>query len=247
MHDFGQLVYMDMHKTGSSQTSHFLRACCVLPEVSFVKHAFLRSRRKADAYYFTTIRNPLSAYFSLFRYGLDGKGGYFLRMARKGHGHLYRNDAASYAAWLRVTLQPDHMAHMYGGLSKFMELGFGVLSARHMLFSLEKPKKRIETCQSQSEAVRLFQAGNINHSVVQVEHLNDGLVKLATRTKPDLFDQGRVHTYFAQQAALPINRSISEVMGDVRLDDATLDLLYARENLIFDRYYGGRSALDAAR
>ncbi len=246
MHDFGHLVYMDMHKTGSTQTSDFLAECCTLDLVHFKKHQFLQTRRRPRAYYFTTIRNPLSAYVSLFRYGLDGKGGYFQRMSRKGFGDLYRKDARAFEDWLAVTLHPDHMTGIYAGLSTFLGLGMGLQSARHMLFSLEKPKKRIEQCATKAEAMALFDNRKITSLVIPLEGLNAGLMDLATQLKPEFFDQARVENYFAASKDRRVNRSKSDLSGDIQLSDAMLETLYDRERLIFDRYYGGADGLQHA-
>ncbi len=243
MHDFGTLAYMDMHKTGSSLTSQFLKTCCLLDEKAFTKHKFLDQNRNPETFYFTTVRNPLSAYISLFRYGLDGKGGYFQRMTRKGYGRLYRADADAFHEWLDLTLQPAHMAQMYGGLAKLSELGFGLQSARHVLFSLEKPKKKMHRCNSMKQALAVFERGNINSLVLRSETLNAGLMDLATRILPDAFDQSRAQTFFADRDAVRTNQSFSQIAGDIDVDGALGDQLYAREKLIFDRYYGGKSAL----
>ena len=83
MIDFGKIVYLDVQKTGSSFVARFLGECTTLPERSRHRHAPAKALRP-DAFYFTTVRAPLSQYISLFQYGLQGRGGMVERFREAG-------------------------------------------------------------------------------------------------------------------------------------------------------------------
>ena len=89
MHDFGKIVYLDLHKTGSTYISAFLTACCLLTENKFSKHDWIRADYDSNNFYFISIRHPLSLYSSLYRYGLDGKGDVYNRLRKSNNLSTY--------------------------------------------------------------------------------------------------------------------------------------------------------------
>ena len=91
MHDFGELVYLDLHKTGSFYTSSWLREAIILNEQKFRKHVCIRGDYNQNTFYFITVRNPLSMYSSLYRYGLDKRGAVFKALNMANKTHVYKN------------------------------------------------------------------------------------------------------------------------------------------------------------
>ena len=84
MHDFGDIVYLDLQKTGSTFVSEFLRFACVCPERKFQKHGWITDDLRSSATYFITVRHPHALYSALYRYGLDRKGAIYNRLHRAG-------------------------------------------------------------------------------------------------------------------------------------------------------------------
>ena len=75
MDDFGRIIYLDVEKTGSTFISKFLQENMACQRVRKVKHGRIGNDFKKDSFYFISVRNPLSQYLSLYRYGCGGKGG----------------------------------------------------------------------------------------------------------------------------------------------------------------------------
>lgn len=127
MHDFGGLVYLDLHKTGSNYVSAFLRASCTLREVKNEKHKPITSDYRSDSFYFITVRHPLQAYASLFRYGMGGKG--FVRhwLGRAGHNALYGEGPGAFAQWLSFVLDSQNAASLGADYAAFV----GVPDVKH--------------------------------------------------------------------------------------------------------------------
>jgi hypothetical protein len=91
MHDFGEIVYLDLQKTGSTFVSEFLKFACVCPEQKFQKHGWITEDLRSSATYFITVRHPHGLYSSLYRYGLDRKGAIYNRLQRAGRLSTYES------------------------------------------------------------------------------------------------------------------------------------------------------------
>lgn len=237
MHDFGKLVYLDMHKTGSTTTSEFLRRCCEYDEVSFKKHAPLRRRRKPDTFYFTTVRHPQSLYKSLYRYGCTGQGGVFERFQKFGKEDLYQNTPESFAAWLKACFEPAFLAQCYPGLAHFFKLGFGLQSARHLVFSLDKPMDRIAACKTYDDAVDLYRTRQITDLVIKNETLDKQLDELALTILPQAFNLRRTIEFFDIELQLNTTRANSVSDLDSAFDGDVMTTFLEQERLLLETFY----------
>lgn len=236
MHDFGKLVYLDLQKTGSTFVSRFLNETCVRAARKEIKHGriyFLDYKRRA--FYFITVRHPVSQYSSLFRYGLDGRGGLYERLTRVGKADLYKNDAESFNRWLRFILDFQNAALLgegYDNVPTNYDLGF--LSFRYLMLSMVRPEK---TLLQKPDTVALEQyvkqRSIVNH-VIQNERLNEGLLDLATNIKPEYFDQTKVREFFKNPHRVNVSRTEDNAVNDIEND--VYALIMKKERILMDCY-----------
>ena len=238
MHDFGKLVYLDMHKTGSTTTSSFLRQCCMYDEVFFQKHAPLKAATKPDVFYFTTVRHPQDAYVSLFRYGCHQmRGGYYHRVKTQGKAHLYQDDSKHFNEWLRFTLHARNAKFVMPELPKLIGLGMGLQSARHVLFSIARPVEKVKKCATLDDVFDLYREESFNNLVIRNEALNDGLKRLSKTLLPQGFDQDKVDRFFSNEKSYLRNVSDTGSKSDLVLDDALLATFQDKERLLLENFY----------
>lgn len=87
MLEFKSFTYLDLEKTGCTFLRDALAAICEEPPVADVKHAPLATMTGKPR--IMTIRHPLNYFLSLWKYGLDGLGGFY--------GHYHASHPMAYA------------------------------------------------------------------------------------------------------------------------------------------------------
>lgn len=75
MLEFKDFVYLDLQKTGCTFLRDILKRVCVDPPVRDMKHVPLPAM--PDKPRLMTIRSPLDYFLSLWKYGLDRRGGFY--------------------------------------------------------------------------------------------------------------------------------------------------------------------------
>lgn len=249
MHDFGKLVYMDLHKTGSTYVSRFLNEACVLPMVREVKHGRVgRKDYDPGAFYFISVRHPESIYRSLFRYGLDGRGGLFENLSAAGHAALYADSSEAYNRWASFLLNEANAGYLQEGYAQIAGLyDVGLLSHRYLMLSIASPVASLRLLRWRSQPLRALQgrkwtgdliamadeAGFID-AVVRQESLRDDLRELATVTKPEFFDQAKVTAFLADDPS--VNASKKGEQTPLVLNAENRSRIEHKERLLY-RYY----------
>lgn len=230
MHDFGNLVYLDLQKTGSTFVSRFLRYACDLPEVKYQQHRWITDDYRRDATYFITIRHPLEIYSSLYRYGLDKKGGIFLRLEKARRLGAY----ASFETFIRFMLDPANAEKLHPCYSRELAMQIGFMSFRYLVLNLQHPFNRISTSLKQGRPVADLMSQTIVNHVLRNESLNADLLKLSTEVLPQHFNAEKVEVFLA--AAPRVNRSsiASDALQIVSRE--LLDRVAGQERLILDHY-----------
>ncbi|SFM82173.1 hypothetical protein [Marinobacter pelagius] len=185
MHDFGDLVYLDVHKTGSGFVSKFLSAIMPEREVSRRKHARIGERVngevvtpfKPDATYFITARNPFSQYLSLYKFGLAKRGSLYTTLQKRGKADLYSDASADgFFEWLDLVLDPKN-SHLLGGKYKLTDVeSIGLMSFRFIALSMSDPLAKIKG-KKYSEVSDIFHENRIWSFMIRQEGLTDNLKK----------------------------------------------------------------------
>lgn len=230
MHDFGDLVYLDLQKTGSTFVSRFLRYTCALPEVKYQQHRWITDDYRRDATYFITIRHPLEIYSSLYRYGLDQKGGIFLRLEKAGHLEAY----ASFETFIHFMLDPSNAEILHPLYSKELAIQIGFMSFRYLVLNLQYPFNKVSSCLKRGRPVADLISQSIVNHILKNETLNAELLKLSTEVLPQHFNAEKVEAFLS--AAPRLNRS-SIASDALQIESRELlDKIAGQERLILDHY-----------
>lgn len=235
MHDFGKLVYLDLHKTGSTLVSKFLTCACILPLVREEKHEPIKGRPRRGTFYFVTIRHPLRQYSSLFRYGLDRKGGLFERLSSRGLANLYTRENGAFNRWLMFMLDFENARHMGEGFERVPEsYKLGFLSYRYLMLTLPRAKKTILRKSVHLDIVEYHNEMNFVDLIIRNEELTDGLKRLATEIRPEFFDQCKVREFFSEDRRTNVATIKADSIGEVAED--VLKLISVKERVLLKLY-----------
>ena len=230
MHDFGNLVYLDLHKTGSSYVSEFLRHSCLLREKKLVKHDWIREDFRKEAKYFITVRNPINIYSSLYRYGLDRRG--LVYNSLKVHNLL--DNYASFDNFVKIILDKKYAKLLGYGYNEKISEEIGFISFRYMKLSLQYPMKKIsDSIRAGSPLIKL-KSQFITSYILKNEILNEELLKLSTKIFPDYFDVIKVNNFLSSAPRINAS-SMSPNMVYIK-STALSDLLKIKESLLLSLY-----------
>ena len=230
MHDFGKIVYLDFQKTGSSFVSQFLRAACIHPERRLQKHAWIEDDFSRDASYFITVRHPLMLYSSLYRFGLDKRGGIHARIMKANRATVY----SSFESFTAFLLDPGNAAilHPYYGENAAREMGF--MSFRFLLLNLQFPLAKIGECIARGDALSSLMGQSIISHVLKNENLNSELLRLSMELLPQHFDAAKAKEFLARAPRVNESKTGPDAL---RLDSQEIaDAVSARETLLMAHY-----------
>lgn len=230
MHDFGKIVYLDLQKTGSNFVSQFLRAACIHPERGLQKHSWVDADYREDSIYFITVRQPVMLYSSLYRFGLDQRGGVYVNLRVAGMLSVY----SSFETFTDFLLDPANAVFLHPHYDRRIAEEMGFMSFRFLLLNLQAPVGRIGRCVEQGQPLSsLMQQSIINH-VLKNESLNFDLLRLSTETLPEHFDRDRARAFLA---AAPRANPSKMAADALRIESRELlDRVAAREQLLMTCY-----------
>lgn len=230
MHDFGKIAYLDMHKTGSSYVSRFLRACCALEEVRFRKHDCVRNDYNPECFYFTSIREPIGLYSSLYRYGLEEKGGVFHSL--KHHNLLSCYE--SFNSFTSLLLDSDAAPCVAPGYTTEIAQQIGFMSFRFVTLSLQFPGPQITNAMKQGQEIRSLEKNFITSFEMKTENLTDDLKSLSLVIFPQYFNENKVGRFFDENEAS--NKSAIPHESIDALSNELKDKVAKKEDLLLSRY-----------
>ena len=211
-------VFLQNHKTGSTFVEHFLKANSDETLKSYPAHKAPGVLRKGK-FHFTTVREPLDLYLSLFNYGLD-RGGHLRRnFAVRGLSHFYADGFEGFEAWLRFLFSDDFAPLFRDYKPHAAEMGFCTWRF-FRLAKLNFNRKKIMIDQ-----VLRFEALN-----TELKMLTHGPLSQTVRNVDEAcaWIDGRTQ----------INRSNRRDQDqDVVLSHDTVALLRAKEAYLYETYY----------
>jgi hypothetical protein len=232
MHDFGKIVYLEMQKSGSTFVNKFLKECCLLKGIKHQKHGAIRDDYDREKFYFITIRHPYDLYSSLYRYGLDGRGGIYKQLEKLGKTACYK----SFNSFIEFVVDPKNARYFGGGgYSEQIANQVGIMSFRFMKLSLQFPLKQMATTLARGESLLDLEDKFITNLEIRNENLNGELVRLSTELFPDLFDQEKVVRFFDGNERV----NASKTPNDGRFRDEmerVLAQIEKKETLLLSRY-----------
>lgn len=231
MHDFGDLVYLDLHKTGSTFVSAFLKHCCRCEETKFRKHDWIREDYNPSSFYFITIRHPLQIYSSLYRYGLSEKGDVFYRIRRLQRLDVYE----SYDSFLSFALDSKNALNLGFGYRQDIAEEMGLMSFRFLKLSLQYPMLQINETLRKGLKIASLQNNFITGLEIKNEHLNEGLRELSESVFPDLFDTSKANDFLNSMPKMNASNAAADEI-DASISTSTYSKLKQKEDLLFSRY-----------
>lgn len=235
MHDFGPLVYLEMPKSGSSYVNEFLKKCCILKEIKHHKHVPVKKDYDANSFYFITIRNPLASYSSLYRYGLDQRGGFYKLIRKNDKTSCYE----SFDSFVQFLLDP-HNASFFGkvnplpGYSESIAEQIGFMSYRFMKLSLRFPMSKMRNSLKTGKKLIELERKFITDLEIKNEELNQGLRLLATEKFPEYFDRISVQKFLENTNKINTSKTLASDLAP--LPETTYSKLLDREAMLFSRY-----------
>lgn len=230
MHDFGKIAYLDLHKSGSTYVSRFLRSCCTLEEVRFQKHDWVRDDYNPGCFYFISIRNPVGLYSSLYRYGLERKGGVFHRLEHLNLQNCYE----SFNSFTRLLLDEDAASSIDPEYTTEIAQQIGFMSFRFMMLSLQYPRHQIGNAVRDGQPIRSLEKNFITSLELKSEELADDLRTLAMDIRPQYFDREKAARFLDENARINAS-SVPEESNDALTDDLR-QIMSAKEELLMSRY-----------
>ena len=243
----GNVVYLDLHKTGSSFIARFLRKELLAPVDHWAKHQPpRRSSKRPGEVWLMSVRNPLDYYVSLWSFGREKRKWLYTAFDESVRDSLYgEGDHATFQRWIRhlfdaegLVAKPEN-ANGYSLPEQIRyanRCGVGLFTLRWLVLATSSPRvPRPEKEVTRSTDVgRFFERRNRVDVFVRLEHLNDDLREFALRPGVEL----REGALERLAAAAPANPS-SHDKAAAYFDDSTRDLVLRGDKAVFRRHYPG--------
>ena len=184
MIEFENVIYLDTQKTGSNQIREVLRS--VLDEDVLYEKEHAPRAADSNKTVVISLRDPFWYYFSLWTYGLDGKGGIHREISRlKLEPYLYEKlEKDSFARWLRYVLIVAAPLRS--------SLNIGLLTHRYCMQALLKGRSALrgERYETLGAFYDYFDENKKYDFLVQTQSLTDDLRKAIScmkgvKLKPD--------------------------------------------------------------
>ena len=238
MYDFGKIVYLDVQKTGSTFVRRFLEHNLLAPLEKQEQHAPVTGDYRSESTYVISVRNPLEHYFSLFRFGLDGRGQVYFYLRKKKMGYLY-NDAsfAGFEKWLAFFLSPRAAKYTGDTYRNARPRLYGYQSYRFLTLSFQNPHKTLKKRYTRQSLQARYEAEKIHSHVLHTETLGADLLALADSSLAPLFrPPAEIGAYLADTGK--INASQTDVaMSLANISPELLTRLKDREWFIYRNFY----------
>ena len=200
----------------------------------------MRSSFRQNTFYLITIRHPLSLYSSLYRYGLDGRGGVFHRLDRANLLNVY----SDFDVFLRFVLNPKNAQVLGDGYTPEISRHIGIMSFRFLKLSLRYPLQSINQFIDRKNSILRFIFGTsvvglqeqfITHLEIKNENLKEELAHFALVRFPEYFDDSLTRSFLAESERVNASETGASQL-DTYLSEQTMENLRMREQLLWSRY-----------
>lgn len=245
MLDYGAFCYLDVEKTGSSFIRQFLRQHVALREGNGAKHRPVGWSwgEPADKFFFISCRSPLSSYESLYRYGVDGRGGLHDRIsAIPGMDNVYDGSPEAYVRWLRFVLDPashGRIARFYGHRQARI---YGLMTHRFLRLSFRFGDLRCRTFGSREDVLAAYRTRKLQGAVVRNEKLAGDLAEvIRAHLAPFLRDADAALAELSGEIERVNTSGQTADLSAAAREAGLLDLLEEREWFFFDQLGYARS------
>ena len=231
---FDGLLYLDVQKTGSTFVTAFLQACCRRPQIHYHQHDRLRQKLPAGTVRLISVREPLAQYRSLFRYGLDRKGGLYHRFKDAGLTEVYQPTQEAFETFIEILLQPETAPLLHDSFEPVArKFDMGLMSFRHLLLAVKWPLATLKRL-PRDGLVKAYPRLRLWSEALRQEHLVTDLQALVAR-HPDLFDLEAAEAFLAPKPRINGSDRGAELSTD--LPAPLMARLQQKEDLIYRTFY----------
>jgi hypothetical protein len=202
MHEFETFVYLEMEKTGSTFIASFLRNNTAERLVQAEKHAGMKAGCDRSKFYFTSVRDPLDAYISLYSFGCRGRGRFRTVLFQMGQGALYDGTLKGFSLWLHYVLDPANAAAFGDGYESGGEIAglVGLQSHRFLRLVIPDAERVLLDCGSKDDIRRAYARERLIGEVVRHEHLIADLAGLLRGKLAHAFEDSEAAAQSLQSA-----------------------------------------------
>ena len=243
----GRLVYLDLHKTGSTFLVRFLNDEVRGTLQHFVKHQpGALNRKVAGQVWVMSVRDPISYYVSLWSYGAKSQRGPWRAFEDSTRDRLYdSSNPDAFRDWLAHLAAGKGLAKNAAGqvdnahgksIARSAELGCGLYTLRLLTMAtaaplLKEPDRVLGDTPTEDLASWYSEHTRVDE-IVRLENLIPDLTRVLSR--PEL--QLRAGALERLAKSRPQNESKHE---DPRsyYDEESLALVRERDHLIFELFY----------
>jgi hypothetical protein len=238
MYEFENLVYLDVQKTGSTHIGRILQESLDERLIRFNKHKTVRSHHP-DKVHILSVRDPLSQYLSLFRYGCDKKGSLYKKLQRKGRADLYVPTQDGFENWLKVVLDPENRSllgwrYSFSGCANLM----GFMSFRTLSLNLPSPTFKLRRARTREGVLDLLSSQGMATHIIHNESLEQDLFELFRLHENKLRLRHSVEAIRVLIAGKP-KTNVSESASSIRKEALSADvvaLIRQREWLLYEHF-----------
>ena len=247
MLDYGPFCYLDVEKTGSTFIREFLRRHVAIPEVNGSKHKTVgwSFGEPKDRFFFISCREPLDSYVSLYRFGLDGRGGMYHRItAKPGMDNVYDGSPEGFERWLRFVLDPNSYGSFVHSYGRRQARIYGLMTHRYLRLSLRFGDMRCRMIGTRKQMLATYRANKLHDAIVRNESLTEDLaVVLRSHLRPYLRDaDAALAELSGKPERLNASTPASEFLAAFE-DQQLLQLLVEREWFYYDQLGYERPAI----
>ena len=249
MLEFENIAFLDQQKTGTTTILKALRVLLDEEEIHLDRHGPVPrgfDRRKKC---FVSVRDPLSLYISLFKFGATSKKGTLFKFLQKRQlSHYYEPTLEAFEPWLRFVLDPDNAASLGSRYARSNQADrIGMLTFRVLYLSIPKLRSRIAECDSGKALEQMFERERIYSEYVRTECLYDDLFGVLRHWKSGIKLKSSLTTVedmIAEVKTLNVSGKIERLSAD-NLSPELRELVHKREWLLYKTFGYDKNPLGA--
>ena len=180
MLEYPGFCYLDVEKTGSTFIRKFLYRNAAGQPMDEVKHRRVKRWRRGGIFHFTSARDPLDQYRSLYVFGCEGKGALMAHQIAENTelAATYTGDRHGFHAWLDLLLSDRRRAFFTPPMRALYSPALGFMSTRFLRLNLMQGMTLLPLARSRVAVELLWATRRLPGAVVHQERLRDDMAAL---------------------------------------------------------------------
>ena len=180
MLEYPGFCYLDVEKTGSTFIRKFLYRNAIGAPVEEVKHRRVKRWRRGGVFHFTSARDPLDQYRSLYVFGCEGKGALMAHQIAEGTelAATYDGDRQGFHAWLELLLSDQRREFFTPPMRALYTPALGFMSTRFLRLNLMQGMTLLPLARTPGAVEALWALRALPRAVVHQERLRADMADL---------------------------------------------------------------------